>query len=146
MNTAIKLDEKQQDKEVKIDIAGPLRLNPASRTFLERSIAAMVKVSGEMSEQEALDLLKKGTDADMLGGLLMSELVRELLNPSTSDPLLEAKLRGARFRQEILSRPDMLTAQEAAEVLGMTRQEVDVKRKNNQLLALVSPDINNVRN
>lgn len=105
-------------------------------SLLERAIAALVKVSRRLPPKAALDLLKSGTDVDLFQSLLSNAAVLDQLTQPRQDPLLNARVRGAHQRQAILSGPEMLSAKAAAELLGMTRQGVDARRKSDQLLAL----------
>ena len=55
----------------------------------------------------------------------------------SGDPLLAAKLRGLnRKRQMLEAAGGSLTSEQAAEMLGISRQAVDKRRSSNQLLAL----------
>jgi len=70
--------------------------------------------------------------------MLLDRLADELL-PS-SDPLAIARLRGRVAMRDVLSREGgALTATQVAEVLGISRQAVDKRRKGGQLLALTLP-------
>lgn len=53
------------------------------------------------------------------------------------DPIVAAQIRGLHKRQEMVKAGGgVLTAEQAAKVLGLTRQAVDKRRSSNQLLAL----------
>jgi hypothetical protein len=70
--------------------------------------------------------------------MLLDRLADELL--PTSDPLAIARLRGRVAMREVLSQEGgALTASQVAEVLGISRQAVDKRRKGGQLLALTLP-------
>jgi hypothetical protein len=70
--------------------------------------------------------------------MLIDRLADELL--PTSDPLAIARLRGKGAMREVLGQEGgALTASQAAEVLGISRQAVDKRRKGGQLLALTLP-------
>jgi hypothetical protein len=56
---------------------------------------------------------------------------------ASEDPLLAARLRGMKRKQEMLEASGgALTSEQVAEVLGISRQAVDKRRASNQLLAL----------
>ena len=60
-------------------------------------------------------------------------------SPAGLDPVAEARLRGVEARRRLLeAHGGALTAAEAAEALGMTRQGVDKRRKEGKLLAVQS--------
>lgn len=70
--------------------------------------------------------------------MLIDRLADELL--PTSDPLAIARLRGRVAMREVLSQEGgALTAAQVADVLGISRQAVDKRRKGRQLLALALP-------
>ncbi len=84
-------------------------------------------------------LPKWGNDPEglksLIDNLLSSEFLAQL---EKSDPLLEAKLKGVQHKQELLNYQGKkaLTSSEVAAVLGISRQAVDNRRKNNSLLGL----------
>lgn len=70
--------------------------------------------------------------------LLIERLADELL--PTSDPLAKARLRGHVAMRELLSADGgALTASQMADLLGISRQAVDKRRKAGQLLAVELP-------
>ena len=54
------------EQSVTVGVEGPLKLRPASRALLERLTGAVVKRIEHVTEKTALDLLKRGTDAEMM--------------------------------------------------------------------------------
>ena len=84
-------------------------------------------------------LPKWGNDPEglksLIDNLLSSEFLAQL---EKSDPLLEAKLKGVQHKQELLNYQGKkaLTSSEVAALLGISRQAVDNRRKNNSLLGL----------
>lgn len=85
-------------------------------------------------------LPKLGNDSEglksLIDNLLSSEFLAQL---EKNDPLLEAKLKGVQHKQELLNYQGKkaLTSSEVAAVLGISRQAVDNRRKNNSLLGLL---------
>lgn len=71
----------------------------------------------------------------LIDDLLSSEFLAQL---ETKDPLLEAKLKGVQHKRELLNYQEKkaLTSSEVAAVLGISRQAVDNRRKNDSLLGL----------
>jgi len=70
--------------------------------------------------------------------LLIERLADKLL--PTSDPLAKARLRGHLAMRELLNADGgALTASQMADVLGISRQAVDKRRKAGQLLAVALP-------
>ncbi len=84
-------------------------------------------------------LPKWGNDPEglklLIDDLLSSEFLAQL---ETKDPLLEAKLKGVQHKRELLNYQGKkaLTSSEVAALLGISRQAVDNRRKNNSLLGL----------
>ena len=84
-------------------------------------------------------LPKWGNDPEglksLIDDLLSSEFLAQL---EKEDPLLEAKLKGVQHKQKLLNYQGKkaLTSSEVAAILGISRQAVDNRRKNNNLLGL----------
>jgi hypothetical protein len=84
-------------------------------------------------------LPKLGNDPQGLKSLIDNLLSSEfLVQLEKDDPLLEAKLKGVQHKLELLNYQGKkaLTSSEVAAVLGISRQAVDNRRKNNSLLGL----------
>ncbi len=71
----------------------------------------------------------------MIDDLLSSEFLAQL---EKNDPLLEAKLKGVQHKRELLNYQGKkaLNSSEVAALLGITRQAIDNRRKNQSLLGL----------
>lgn len=101
--------------------------------------ARMLRVVAELDEDLPSNLIEEVTSAPtdqlvLLEALSSVEWVKEL---TAQNPILEAKLRGLELRQEILQKAGgVLTSEEVADLLGVSRQAVDKRRSANQLLAL----------
>ena len=97
----------------------------------------LVALSKAHSSTEPLP--KWGNDPEglksLIDDLLSSEFLAQL---EQDDPLLEAKLKGVQHKQELLNYQGKkaLTSSEVAAILGISRQAVDNRRKNNNLLGL----------
>ena len=99
----------------------------------------MLRVVAGLEDDLTATLIEEATAAPtdqlaMLEALSSAPWVKEL---TADDPILQAKLRGLERRQEILQKAGgVLTSEEVAELLGVSRQAVDKRRAANQLLAL----------
>jgi hypothetical protein len=104
--------------------------------LLERLTGAVVKRIEHVSEKTALDLLKQGTDAEvMVSFATIAEAFPEL--PTLCiDPLARARARGIGLRQQILGRDDMLTLAQAAQAIGLTPPAVNDRFRAGKLIAL----------
>jgi hypothetical protein len=124
------------DQEVTVDVEGPLKLHPAGRALLERLTGAVVKRIESVPEKTALDLLKQGTDAEMMVSFATTAEAFPEASTARIDPLAKARARGVSLRQRILARDDMLTLAEAAQALGLTAPAVNDRFRAGKLIAL----------
>lgn len=106
--------------------------SPVQQIFLVRAIRALLRLTEEVSLEEAT---AAPTDYDLLLALLqMPEAIQVF--PSR-DPLAEAKIRGLIAKQELLqAEGGVVSSEEAAQILGIKRQAVDKRRLNGKLIAL----------
>jgi hypothetical protein len=124
------------EQSVTVGVEGPLKLRPAGRALLERLTGAVVKRIERVPEKTALDLLKQGTDAEMMVSFATTAEAFPELSTVRIDPLSRARARGVGLRQQILMRDDMLTLAEAAQALGLTPPAVNDRFRAGKLLAL----------
>jgi hypothetical protein len=108
--------------------------NPLQEVFFRRAFNALVHLS-ELSEPA----LKTAVSAPSDQGVV----VRALQNPEalapvkSADPLLEARLRGIAAKQRLVeSHGGSISADDVAKLLNISRQAVDKRRRNGQLLAV----------
>jgi hypothetical protein len=121
---------------VTVGVEGPLKLHPAGRALLERLTGAVVKRIESIPEKTALDLLKQGTDAEMMVSFATTAEAFPEVSTVRIDPLAKARARGMSLRQRILTRDDMLTLAEAAQALGLTPPAVNDRFRAGKLIAL----------
>jgi hypothetical protein len=121
---------------VTVGVEGPLKLHPAGRALLERLTGAVVKRIESVPEKTALDLLKQGTDAEMMVSFATTAEAFPEATTARIDPLAKARARGVSLRQRILARDDMLTLAEAAQALGLTPPAVNDRFRAGKLIAL----------
>ena len=124
------------EQSVTVGVEGPLKLRPAGRALLERLTGAVVKRIERVPEKTALDLLKQGTDAEMMVSFATTVEAFPELAAVRIDPLAKARARGMGLRREILARDDMLTLAEAAQALGLTPPAVNDRFRAERLIAL----------
>lgn len=109
--------------------------DPLKGAFLSRSCTAMVRLSSALSPQVLGEVVGQSTDYEVL--LHALEEPETLATLQKEDPLAEARLRGLERRVELLkAEGGSLGVNEVAARLGITRQAVDKRRRNRQLLAL----------
>lgn len=121
---------------VTVDVEGPLKLHPAGRALLERLTGAVVKRIESVPEKTALDLLKQGTDAEMMVSFATTAEAFPEASTARIDPLAKARARGVSLRRRILARDDMLTLAEAGQALGLTAPAVNDRFRAGKLIAL----------
>ncbi|HTT36310.1 MAG TPA: hypothetical protein VMH32_01425 [Burkholderiales bacterium] len=124
------------ERDLTVGVEGPLKLRPAARALLERLTGAVVKHIEHVPEKIALDLLKQGTDAEMMVGFATTAEAFPELATVRIPPLAKARARGMSLRQQILAREDMLTLAEAAQALGLTAPAVNDRFRTGKLIAL----------
>jgi len=124
------------EQSVTVGVEGPLKLRPAGRALLERLTCAVVKRIERVPEKTALDLLKQGTDAEMMVSFATTAEAFPELPSVRIDPLAKARARGIGLRQQILARDDMLTLAQAAHALGLTPPAVNDRFRAGKLIAL----------
>ena len=121
---------------ITVGVEGPLKLRPAGRALLERLTGAVVTRIGRIPEKTALDLLKQGTDAEMMLSFAATTEAFPELSGAHVDPLATARARGMGIRQRILAGDDMLTLAQAAQALGLTAPAVNDRFRAGRLIAL----------
>lgn len=124
------------EESVTIGVEGPLKLRPVGRALLERLTGAVVKRIERVPEKTALNLLKQGTDAEMMVSFATTAEAFPELSTVHIDPLAKARARGMGLRQQILARDDMLSLAEAAQTLGLTPPAVNNRFRAGKLIAL----------
>jgi hypothetical protein len=104
--------------------------------FVKRSAAAIARIATHADEAKLHDALAAPTDVGTLAAVLsdtevIGEGVREL------DPMASLIARSIRHKAELTSRAGgVLGVKQVAELLGITRQAVDKRRRERKLLAV----------
>ncbi len=108
--------------------------NPLLDTFVARALRALRHVTSRMDAEDAKAAVSAPTD---LLSLLSALDGSHQLEGLQEDPLAAARLRGIRERNRMLRMEGgVMSADEAARELNLTRQAVDKRRKAGRLLAL----------
>ena len=103
--------------------------------FYSRILRAFLRLENDLSAT----LIDEATAAptDYLVAVSALSSAPEIAQMIAEDPFVAAKFRGLNRKQQMLDAAGgALTSEQAAEVLGITRQAVDKRRTANQLLAL----------
>jgi hypothetical protein len=111
---------------------------PALELSVARRALRAVTSSLDALDQESLvRIASEETDVEVLFDLLSSAALLEALEEK--DPLAEARLKGLEEQRRLLREAGgAVGAIEAAEILGISRQAVDARRKKGRLLAVAA--------
>lgn len=108
---------------------------PVRGAFLARALNALARLAPRLDE-EALGVAA-GADSDYAVLLWALEEPDALAALRASDPLADARLRGLEVRERIAqAEGGTLTVEQAARLLGISRQAVDKRRRAGRMLAL----------
>jgi hypothetical protein len=100
--------------------------------FLTRALRALMALASEANVSGAA---AAPSDYDLL--LIMLQQPEALALLPSQDPLAKAKIRGLLAKPKLLEAENgCVSAEEAAQILGITRQAVDKRRKQGKLIAL----------
>lgn len=110
---------------------------PLELAVLRRAMRAVTHAFDAFDREGLSRVASGGTDAEVLFELLSSSSLMEAVEET--DPLAEAKLRGVAEQRRLLGEAGgAVGATEAAEILGVSRQAVDARRKKGRLLAVAT--------
>ena len=103
----------------------------AQAAFLRRAMSALERISSSMPAKTLTDALSAPTDAGSLAQLLTrADLVGSAV--IALDPLVPALARNVEHRKRLLGLAgSALSANEAGDLLGITRQAIDKRRRSN---------------
>lgn len=110
--------------------------NSVQAAFLRRAMSALERITANVPTKTLTDALSAPTDAGSLAQLLNRS---DIIGSSVTelDPLVPALARNVEHRQRLLKiAGGVLSAEEAARTLGITRQAVDKRRRSNTMLAV----------
>jgi hypothetical protein len=107
----------------------------AHAAFTARVLTALANMVEAADEEALIDALGASSDYDVLMQTLDQPQVLEQLRER--DPLISARIRGLRARERLLAAEGgTYSVLEVADLLGLTRQAVDKRRKAGKLLAV----------
>lgn len=109
--------------------------DPVRKIFLERAFEALIEISKNLPSGTLEETAAQRSDLLVLFRALRSpELLPEL---EQYEPLASPYLRGLEAQQELLKRAGgMMTGEEVANMLGISRQAVDKRRQAQKLIAI----------
>jgi hypothetical protein len=109
--------------------------DPLRAVVLARSLSAVARLVPSLDDRDLGEAASAPSD---VGVLLRTLEQPAAIDPvSQNDPLAEARLRGLAIREELLqAEGGMLTAEQTAKQLNLTRQAVDKRRQAGRLIAV----------
>lgn len=109
--------------------------DPARKIFLERAFEAVIQITQALPTQALEQTAAAGNNVLVLLRALQSpEILPEL---ERYEPLASPYLQGLQAQQELLRLAGgLMNSEEAAKLLGLTRQAVDKRRLANKLIAI----------
>jgi hypothetical protein len=103
--------------------------------FFSRAFNALSSITNELSSQSVEELTASPTDFELLVNAVSATSTAAA--STDGDPLIRAKLRGIEHRKRILEKlGGTLSAEQVSELIGISRQAVDRRRSQNQLIGL----------
>jgi biotin operon repressor len=103
--------------------------------FFSRAFNALSSITNELSSQSVEELTASPTDFELLVNAISATSTAAA--STDGDPLIRAKLRGIEHRKRILEKlGGTLSAEQVSELIGISRQAVDRRRSQNQLIGL----------
>ncbi len=109
--------------------------DPLHRAFLTRAMQAITELASQLDADRIGEATSSSSDFEVLVSALNA--ATELPEDQSDTAWLQARLRGARQKEELLSAEGgTASSAEVGELLGITRQAVGKRRKKNKLLAL----------
>jgi biotin operon repressor len=103
--------------------------------FFSRALNALSSIANELPAQSVQELIASPTDFELLVNALSAVSVSP--ESSEADPLVRAKLRGIEARKRILEKlGGTLSVEQVSKLIGISRQAVDKRRSQNQLIGL----------
>jgi hypothetical protein len=113
----------------------PAPQDPARKIFLERAFDAVIQLTRTLPASVLEETATAGNNVLVLLRALQSpEVLPEL---ERYEPLASPYLKGLQAQQELLRHADgLMTSEEVAQMLGITRQAVDKRRQSKKLIAV----------
>ena len=104
--------------------------------FFSRAFNALSSITNELSSQSVEELTASPSDFELLVNALSAASIAA--ESSDGDPLIRAKLRGIEHRKRIIEKlGGSLSVEQVSELIGISRQAVDKRRSQNQLIGLI---------
>lgn len=130
------IKEKKPSADLRAEFGGSWTegRSPVQEVFLRRAFNAVAHL-GELSDPVLQGAIAAPSDQGVVVRALQSP--EALAGVQSEDPLFNARLRGIAAKQRLLeSHGGSISVEEAARLLRITRQAVDKRRRNGQLLAV----------
>ncbi|MCP5102371.1 MAG: type IV toxin-antitoxin system AbiEi family antitoxin domain-containing protein [bacterium] len=114
-----------------------LARTPVRSAVLVRALNNIARTVELLDIESLENIVSASSNLDVLLSLYEESIVLESKAPLNDDPLRSFRLEGIRAKNELLKREGgVITSGQAAELLGISRQAVDKRRKQGKLLAV----------
>jgi biotin operon repressor len=105
---------------------------PLKATFLTRGIEGLIEIA---ESDDLVDITASASNYEVLLAALQTPEAISLL--TKRDPLAKAKLRGLKLKQQLIqAEGGCANSEEIAEILGISRQAINKRRNQGQLIGL----------
>ncbi len=119
-----------------VEVSGISTSDGPRRELLDSALLTAIDRVSAIPQSEVSELLKKIRKSGNPKALIIDEVLTHDIPSRNVAALERAFERGERSKAEILAQPDMLTGQQLAKLLGMSRATVDLRRQQDKLLAV----------
>jgi hypothetical protein len=111
------------------------RQDAVRKVFLERAFEAIIEITQTLPSSALEETVAAGNNVLVLLKALQSpEILPEL---ERYEPLASPYLKGVEAQRELIKKAGgLMTSEEVANILGLTRQAVDKRRQSNKLIAI----------
>lgn len=114
-----------------------LARTPIRSAVLVRALDNIIHIVELLDNKSLEDIVSASSNLDVLLSLSEESIVLESKKPFHDDPLRSLRLKGLRAKSELLkSEGGVITSSQVAELLGISRQAVDKRRRQGKLLAV----------
>jgi hypothetical protein len=114
-----------------------LARTPIRSAVLVRALDNIIHIVELLDNKSLEDIVSASSNLDVLLSLSEESIVLESKKPFHDDPLRSLRLKGLRAKSELLKREGgVITSSQVGELLGISRQAVDKRRRQGKLLAV----------
>jgi hypothetical protein len=114
-----------------------LARTPIRSAVLVRALDNIIHIVELLDNKSLEDIVSASSNVDVLLSLSEESIVLESKKPFHDDPLRSFRLKGLRAKSELLKKEGgVITSSQVGELLGISRQAIDKRRRKGKLLAV----------